>query len=237
MKKMWTIYLRELKSIIYSPFSAILGTCFVGIMGYTFSYYLTTYSQVDFYPIILKYMANILLITIPFLTMSLLAGEAEKGSIFLLLSSPVKEWSIVLGKWFAAFTATLTLILFSLPFPLILMSLGSPDTGPIMAGYLGIILLGGLFCSIGIFASSLTRSPVIGAIIGFTLMTFSGVIEQAKNFTGKTGTAFFERLSYIPACKELFGGVIYGHHIIYFITLTFFFLFATQRVLSSNRWR
>lgn len=237
MNKVWTIYKREMMAIIHSPLSAILGTCFIGISGYMFSYYLTNYNQVDFFPILLRYMANLLLIMIPLFTMSLLAGEAERGSIFLLLSSPVSEWAIVLGKWSAIVTAILFFLLLSGVFPAILCFLGTPDRGPILAGYLGITLLGALFCSVGMFSSSLSSSPVIGAITGFALMHFLGIIEQAKGFTGETAGAVFEKLSYIEACKEMFGGVIYGHHIIYFMSLTFFFLFATKRVLSSNRWR
>ena len=220
-----------------APITYVLGSIFLLAAGYRFSLLLIQTSQVEFYAIQFRYMANVLLIFIPILTMRLLAGERESGSIALLFTSPVDEWAVVLGKWGAIYTVVTGYLILTAPLAAILFSVGEPDKGPIVAGYLGMFLLAGAFCAIGLFASSLTTSSIVAAVVGFGFNLFFGIVERLKDMSAASLGSFFEGLSYIPPCRDFFGGVIYGRHIVFFVTLIFFFLFATQRMLCSNRWR
>jgi ABC-2 type transport system permease protein len=235
--KAWVIYKRELRALAVAPITYVLGAIFLLAAGYRFSLMLIQTSRVDFYPIQFRYMTNVLLIFTPLLTMRLLAGERESGSIALLFTSPIDEWAVVLGKWGATYTVISMYLLLTMPLAAILFSVGEPDQGPIISGYLGLYLLSGTFCAIGLFASSLTTSSIVAAVIGFGINLFFGVVERLKDMSTASLGAFFEGLSYVPACRDFFGGVIYGKHVILFLSLTFFFLFATQRMLCSNRWR
>jgi len=237
VRKAWIIYKRELAALAVAPLSAVLGAFFLLVTGYYFSLFLVESSRVEFYPIQLRYMANVLLVFVPLLTMRLLAGEGESGSLALLFTSPVDEWAIVLGKWAAAYTVLLVYLTLTLPFVAILFSVGEPDPGPMQAGYLGLMLLAGTFCSFGLFASSLTSSSIVAAVVGFGITLFFGIVERLKDMAGETLGAFCEHLSWVPPCRNFFDGVIYARDIVLMLSLTFFFLFATQRMLRSNRWR
>lgn len=237
MRRTWLIFRRELAAFASSPFAAVVGALFSLIVGYSFSLALITTCRVDIYPLVFKYMANVLLVIVPLLTMYLLAGERQSGSVALLLTSPVGEWPVVLGKFLAALAVVAVYVASTLPYAAVLFSLGSPDPGPILLGYVGILLLAGLFCSAGLFASSLTAVPLVAAVVGFGLITFLGVADRLQEFAGPGSAAFFDGLSYVTPCQNFFGGVLYGRHVVYFVTATFFFLFATQRMLASNRWR
>ena len=237
IEKAWIIYKRELASHLLAPLSYVLGAIFLLASGYRFSIMLLETNRVDFYPILFRYMTNVLLIFIPLLTMGLLAGERERGSIALLFTSPVDEWSVVLGKWAAIYTVILAYLAMTLPLPAMLFSLAEPDQGPILAGYLGMILLSSSFCAIGILASALSNSSMVAAVLAFGISLGLALVERLREITGDSLGPFFEGLSYIPPCRDLFSGVIYVKDLLFFLSLTFFFLFATQRMLCSNRWR
>ena len=133
--KTWTIFKREVASFAVSPLTSVVGALFLAASGYVFSLTLIRTSRVDFLPVLFRYQANLLLVLVPLLTMRLLAGEKETGSVALLFTSPVGEWAIVLGKFTAALVVVLSYLACTLVFVAILFSLGAPDPGPVATGY------------------------------------------------------------------------------------------------------
>ncbi|HVO29951.1 MAG TPA: ABC transporter permease subunit, partial [bacterium] len=116
------------------------------------------------------FLSFLLLAITPILTMRTLAEENSRGTLELLLTSPVREWDIVLGKFLGALTLYMTLFAITLIFPLILFQVSEPEKGPLFTQYLGLVLSSAAFISVGIFASAITESQVIAAITGYVLL-------------------------------------------------------------------
>jgi len=181
-------------------------------------------------------MATIFLFVAPVLTMRLIAEEKRSGTDELLFTAPVSITAIVLGKFLAVLIVYCVILVLTFTYPGMLMRYANPDIGPIGSGYLGLLLVGAVFLSVGLFASSLTNSQVVAGIVTFGILLFTFVISWAANtFSGLAGQilsvfSLFDRLS------DLQKGVINLSDIFYYVSFVFVFLFLTVRVLDSRRW-
>jgi len=183
-------------------------------------------------------MAIIMLFTLPLLTMKLLAEEKKAKTIELLMTSPISIFEIIFGKFLAAYSV-LGLILFITGFMPLLMNLyGDLQWKPLLAGYLGLFLLGGVFLSIGLFASSITENQIIAGFVGFgmtLLLWLMGIGSQ-----GAGNTVIGDILSYLSVGEHYSNfvkGLIDTKNIVYLLSLMTVGLFLTHRVLESHRWK
>lgn len=181
--------------------------------------------------------AFVLLLLGPVLTMRLVAEESKLGTIELLLTAPVRDTDVVMGKFIAAFVTLLILLALTIYYPILLWAFGSPDTGPIIAGYIGMVLLGAFFIAVGLFASSLSSSQIAAAVIGLVLLLMFWFIDKASNFFGGGPGSIVKFVSPRTHFTEFARGVINSDAIIYLIALTAIFLFLTIRSLETRRWR
>lgn len=172
------------------------------------------------------------------LSMRLLAEEKRQRTFDLLLTSPVTATDIALGKWLAGTLASWALLLVSLLYPLSLLYFGQLEWGPLAASYLGLMLLSSVYISIGLFASSLTESPVLAVIMAilFDFMLFF-ISAPAQSAEGPIEKAFFEHLSIGGHLGSFVGGSIGLSSLTFFLSLIFLFTLLTQRVIESARWR
>src|SRR5512142_2371084 len=151
MRNVWTITSRELKALFVSPIAYVVSALFLVAMGYLFSLILIN-SQDASMRGTFSNMVFILLLLAPALTMRLLADEQRMGTIELLLTSPVRYWLLVVGKFLCSLILFVVMFLGpTLFYVLLLKAFGSPDFGPILTGYLGVLLLGASFLAIGLF--------------------------------------------------------------------------------------
>ena len=163
--------------------------------------------------------------------------EKRSGVDELLFTSPVKTTGIVAGKFIANFYFYMILLILTLHFPYILMKFGNPEKGPILTGYIGLILLGTAYIVFGMFASSLTKNQIVaGAIsfVGLLLFWLIGILS------GKASGIWKEVLSYITIIdhfQDLTKGPINTQDIVFFLSFIFIFLFFTKMSLDSLRWR
>jgi ABC-2 type transport system permease protein len=174
---------------------------------------------------------------IPLITMRSLAEEKRSGTIELLLTSPVTDFQIVLGKFLAAFTlyaAMLGLTLLDLGF---LFLYGDPEWKPLLAGYLGLLLLGGSLISLGIFFSSLTRNQIIAGLLAVVAFLILWVIAFLESWLGPTGGAVVSYLSIVKHFEEFGKGVIDTKDVIYYLSFIGFGLFLSKQSVESHRWR
>ena len=163
---------RELVSYFTSPVAYVVTAAFLVIMGLLFGYVLAAplqYRVASLSPV-LGSVPVILLLVAPALTMRLLAEEQRSGTIELLLTAPVRDWEVVAGKFLASLALFLTMVALTLYYPLILMTFGNPDMGVLAASYIGVILIGASFLSLGLLASSLSQNQVVAAMISFGLI-------------------------------------------------------------------
>jgi len=182
-------------------------------------------------------MTFIMVLMAPVLTMRLLAEEQKLGTLELLLTAPVRDWEIVVGKFLSSFAFYLVALALTLYYVLLLYWFGSPDPGPILAGYLGMILYGAATLAVGLLASSFSGNQIVGAVVGFGILLILTVIDQAGNLVSGTASTIVEQVSITFHFDDFSRGVIDLQSVVYYISVTALFLFLAVRSLESRRWR
>jgi ABC-2 type transport system permease protein len=176
------------------------------------------------------------LFVVPIITMRLFAEERKTGTFETLVTSPVSDTTVVLGKFTGALGFFLTLWAPTLVYVWILRSQTPIDLGPVAAGYLAITMIGSYFLSIGTFASTLTKNQIIAAILAFAMLipVFSaGLLETLSNDPSKSETlGYFNLWDHM---EEFARGVVDTRRVVYYVSATAFFLFLTTISLSAKR--
>jgi ABC-2 type transport system permease protein len=180
----------------------------------------------------------------PLLTMRLLSEEFRMGTIETLMTAPSTDVSVVTGKYLAALGYTILLWLPTVGFFLTAQAHGATfDWGIVAAGYLGAILIFALFLAIGVFASALTETPILSALLTVVLELFFFFVMMLPNFVrtgflGDAAKAIGDRYSiYQILSDSLLKGVVDTMHLVFFASLTWLFLFLATRSLEFRRWR
>ncbi len=227
---------RELAAYFLSPIAYVVGAAFLFITGLFFYFtvafdYLATLSQV------FTVVAVILLFVAPILTMRLLAEEARSGTLELLLTAPVRDWEVVMGKFIAAFLLLVAMLSPTLYYLLVLTFYGAPDLPVTFSGYLGLILLGGMLLSLGVLTSAMTANQIIAAVLGVALaLTFWLSGGLGATLAGPVGS-LFTYLAVQNHFADFLVGLVTTSNLVYFLSVTAAALFLATRVLEIRRWR
>ncbi len=171
------------------------------------------------------------------LTMRLIAEERKLGTWELLLTVPVRDTEIILGKFLGSLVVLTGMLVFTFYYPILLMVFGDPDLGPIITSYLGLFLLGCASLAIGIFASSLTSNQIVAAVVAGGILFTLWFLGIAGNFVpGALG----EVLSYISLSHhfpDFVRGIVDTKAIVYYLSVTALFLYMAIRSTETDRWR
>ncbi len=237
MRNSLIIAQKELNTYFASPLAYIITAFFLLLSGFFFYILLAQSSEVS-----LRYwygnMIVVLLFVAPLITMRLLAEEQRMGTIELLMTSPVRDWEVVVGKYLAAFVFMAFMFALTLFYPLLLSRIGQPDWGPIVSGYLGILLYAGATLAIGLFASSLNQNQVVGAFVSFVILLIFYLLNffaQVMNAGALSG--LLQYLTINAHLDDFARGVIDTQHVVYYLAAIALFLFITTRIVESKRWR
>ena len=180
----------------------------------------------------------IMLFLTPLLTMKLFAEEKKERTLDLLLTAPLSSTEIVVGKFLAAWSVVSLLLVLALLYPLSIGLITKFDYAPLWTSYIGMFLMLGVNCSIGMFASSLTSSSLMSAFLG-VLMTLGVLL--AGSLTGSVTHPFWaaltEQLSMVLHIRDFFDGTLETSAFVFFLSTVCVFCFLTQRVVESSRWR
>ncbi len=179
----------------------------------------------------------ILLFTLPLVTMRIYSEEKRSGTIELLLTSPLTDVQIVLGKFLGALVLYATMLAVTLVHMGFLFAFGNPEWRPVAASYLGMLLMGGCFLSLGLFVSSLTKNQIVAGMVTFAIFLMFWVINWIATFTGPTMQAVLNYLSITEHLNDFTKGVIDTKHLVYYVSFIVFSLFLTVRSVDSERWR
>lgn len=236
MKKMMAIYRKEMMQFFVSPVAYIVTCVFLVIAGYLFSIILFYTQEANLRGFFANMRVTMLLIT-PILTMRLLAEEKKLGTEELLLTSPLTNYDIILGKYLATLSLFIIMLFLTLEFPVILKIYGEPDMGQIYSGYAGILLFGSAFLSVGLFSSSLTSNQIIAAIISFGILLLLWLISWAGTFLPEGLKGFLEVLSVMDHYANFEKGLIDLADVFYYISFCFIFIFLSNQVSEAKRWR
>jgi gliding motility-associated transport system permease protein len=182
-------------------------------------------------------MSIILLLLMPLLTMRLIAEERRAGTIELLLTYPVRDGAVLLGKYLGVLALYAMIIGLTLLYPAILMYFARVEWGPLLTGYVGLLLMGGMFLSIGIFASALTENQIVAAVTTFGILLMFWVIGWSADYAGGVLGRVLSHLSILEHNDSFSKGIFDTKDVVYYVDLTLLALFLTLRSLESRRWR
>ena len=231
------IFKKELKSYFNSPMAYIFLVVFAIVTGYFFTNTFFLFNQSN-----MRALFNIVplvyLFFIPAITMGLIAREKNIGTMEVISTLPIKDVEFVVGKFLSA----LSLIALGLVFTFIhfftLMNVGTNiDYGAVFTGYLGLLMLGAVYASVGTFASSVTDNQVIAFIISVFIVLVFFLMDKMLYFMPVSIAGVIQYLSVDYHLSNISRGVIDSRNIIYFAPLIGFFLFTTVRVLEIRKWR
>jgi ABC-2 type transport system permease protein len=187
-------------------------------------------------PLLLN-MTVVFLFLLPLITMRTYAEEKRSGTIELLLTSPVSDLEIILGKFFGALGLYCAMLLVTLCYMGILFVYGNPEWRPLVAGYLGLLLMGGAFLSIGLLISSTTSNQIVAGVVTFVVFLLLWIIGW---FADSAGTTFGPITSYLSITEhfdDFSKGIIDTKHVVYYLSLITFGLFLTAKSVDTERWR
>jgi ABC-2 type transport system permease protein len=243
MRNIITIARKEIQAYFQSPIAYVLVGAYAAMFGYFFwslVYFFvraSMQSQMSGRAMLLGNCGVLCLFMIPMLTMRLFAEEKSRGTMELLLTSPLRDWEILLGKWAGAVTMYTSLLLFSGLNMVFLFAYGKPDWKPLAVGYLGLILQGAAMLALGMFLSSITQSQIAAAFSTFVLLLMLWVFEWMSNMDQNTLTTVLTYMSLLRHNESFIKGVIDLKDTVYYLSVSFFGLFLTARSLESLRYR
>lgn len=253
MRNIIAIADKELRSYFASPIAYIIIGLFSLLFGWFFSVFVGVFvrqsmqmgqfgggamnvnQQVVRY--VLQNAAIIILFVMPMITMRTYSEEKRSGTIELLLTSPVSDAQIIVGKFLGALGLYLAMLAVTVLYIALLFVYGNPEWRPIVAGYLGLILMGGCFVALGLFISSLTKNQIVAGFLTFAVFLMLWVINWIADSSGPTTQAIVSYLSITEHLDDFAKGIIDTKHVIYYLSFITFGLFLTAKSVDMERWR
>jgi ABC-2 type transport system permease protein len=254
VKHVLLICRKELKSYFASPIAYCVMALFALIFG--FGFYTATRDFVRFsfqsqmmgqgQPMsvneqiirpLLGFASTIALFLIPMITMRLFAEEKRTGTIELLLTSPVSDMEIILGKWVGAMLLYLGVLAMSMINIALLFAWGKPDLKPVLVAYLGLLLQGGCLLAIGTFISTTTKNQIIAGGVTFFACLMLWLLSWFTAFDSSASAQVVNYLSIVTHFENFAKGVLDSKDVVFYISMIFFALFVTARSMESLRWR
>jgi ABC-2 type transport system permease protein len=252
MRNVIAIAEKELRSYFSSPLGYIIIGFFALLYGWFFVFLLRYFVQASMQlgggqqsinvnqmmirPL-LQNVTILILFVLPGITMRTYSEEKRSGTMELLLTSPLTDLEIILGKFFGAmglFAVMLGVTL--IPIGMLFMY-GRPEWKPLVTAYIGMLLLGGCFVAVGLFISSLTKNQIVSFVVTFAVFLFLWVITWVGSALGPTGEKLATYLSIIDHLDDFTKGVIDTSHVVYYLSFIAFGLFLTAKSVDSERWR
>jgi len=235
MKHILTIGGRQFRSYFNGPVAYIVICIVMLTLGFFFwnTFFLFGRASVRE---MFRWLGLILVFALPALTMGLLAEEKRTGTIELLITMPVTEAQVILGKFLGVLGLYVILLALTLPYPISVASLGDLDWGPVWSGYLGLLLQGSAVLAIGLMASSWTNNQLIALFVALTLSVFFWVLDKFLALLPTNAASALEWLSFDYHFQSMARGVIDLRDVLFFLSVTIVALAAAFRALESRRW-
>lgn len=242
---MFQVLFKEFNSFLNSLIAYIVIGVFLTGMGLMLWIFPETsvldYGYADLYTLF-SYGPYVFIFLIPAVTMRSFAEEKKGGTMELLFTKPLSDWDIILGKYFACFLLVLLALIPTLIYYLSVYALGNPpgniDTPGVIGSYIGLLLLGGVFCAIGIFASSITPNQIVSFIFAAFLcyFLFSGFDSIASINVWSANVLFIRQLGLLYHYDALSKGLIDSRDVVYFFSVIVSMLLVTRITLGSRSW-
>lgn len=236
MRATLTIARREFKAYFNSPVAYIVITIFLALVGIMFFVPFFSQDRVsmrDFFslaPFLFVFFA-------PAITMRLIAEERRSGTIELLITMPVRDVDVILGKFVASLGLLVVALLLTLPYAFTIAQFGDLDWGPVWGGYVGLLLLGATFLAIGLMASSWTENQIVAFVIALFLSMVFLMLDRFLMFLPAWLSEGVEYLSFTAHFRNAARGVIDTRDVVFYLSFIVLGMFLAFRSLESRRWR
>ena len=237
MRSVSAIFRRELGAYFNTPLGYIVVACFLLTFGFFFFFVFDVLGgQVASMRSLFRIAPLVLAVLTPLVTMRLLAEERHSGTIELLMTLPVTEWQVVLGKYLAAVAVLATATLLTLSYPLTLGLLGDLDMGPVLAGYGGLLLLAAGYAALGLLCSSLATTQVVAAVCGLLLCTFAWIVDKlAASLPGGLASDLLRFAGFDYHFINLQRGVVDSRDLVFFASVIAVALTLSVAALRRQR--
>jgi ABC-2 type transport system permease protein len=246
MRNIWTIARREYKLYFISPVAYVVAFLFMAILGFFFYRAMGDAIQQALYQsyaptvqVLVSPMVTLLLFTMPAITMRLLAEEARMGTLELMLTAPVKDWELVIGKWLGGFLFMLTLLVATWVFPIALNIIVEPgiDQGLLLTNYLGLVLMVASLVGLGVGISSLFSNQIAAFFVSLAVVLLFWIVRPAASGTGSLGVELLSYMNFVDHYLSFYQGIIDLSDVIYYVSLTAVGLFLGTVSIEIRRWR
>ena len=252
MNNILAIAHKELKSYFSTPIAYIVIGFFALLFGYFFYAMLVIFNQqslqfggqggnVDINQQLIRPLflnaSVILLFVLPLITMRTYSEEKRSGTIELLLTSPVTDVEIIIGKFVGAMALYAAMLAVTVIHVGLLFSYGNPEWKVVVTGYIGLLLMGGCFISVGLLISSMTKNQIVSGMVTFAVFLLLWVINWIASFTGPTTQSVLNYLSITDHFDDFTRGILDTKHLIYYFSVMSFGLFLTTRSVDTERWK
>ena len=253
MRNIVAIAQKELKSYFASPIAYIVIGCFAALYGFFFiailRYFVGASMQAGMTGAqsmnvnqqlirpLLQNVTVVVLFLLPMITMRTYSEEKRSGTIELLLTSPLTDFQIVMGKFLGAMALYCSMLAVTLFHFGVLFYFGRPEWKPILTAYLGLVLFGGCFISLGLFISSLSKNQIVAGFLTFATFLMLWIINWPGEYSGPTTRDLLNYLSITQHFDDFARGVIDTKHVVYYLSFITFGLFLTAKSVDSERWR
>jgi ABC-2 type transport system permease protein len=229
------IFRRELRSYFNSPVAYVVIIVFLGIIGWFFTSNLFLMNVASL-RVVFELVPLVFLFFVPAITMRLLAEEKKSGTLELLTTKPVRDVEIILGKFLAAWALLAAALAPTLLYVVSVGLLGSLDLGPVFTGYLGLLLMGGVYIAIGLLASSLTENQIVAFILSFLIILALFLLDKVLMYVPEAFASTLEFLAIDFHFSNIARGVIDSRNIIYFGSLLGMSLYLATVSLERRKW-
>ena len=252
MNNILAIAHKELKSYFSTSIAYVVIGFFALLFGYFFYAMLVIFNQQSLQfggeggamdinqqlirPLFLN-ASVILLFVLPLITMRTYSEEKRSGTIELLLTSPVSDLEIIIGKFLGAMALYAAMLGITLIHVALLFSYGNPEWKVVVTGYAGLLLMGGCFISVGLLISSMTKNQIVSGMVTFAVFLLLWVINWIASFTGPTTQSVLNYLSITDHFDDFTRGILDTKHLIYYFSVMSFGLFLTSRSVDTERWK
>ena len=252
MSNVLTIAQKELKSYFASPIAYVIIGFFALVFGYFYFVSISFFMQAAMQSMpgqgavninsmairpLFQNVSVVALFVLPLITMRTYSEEKRSGTIELLLTSPLTDLQIVIGKFLGAVALYGLMLAVSSIHIAVLFVYGNPEWKPIVSGYLGLLLMGASFISIGLLISSLTKNQIVAGMVTFATLLLLWTITWATDSAGPAMQKVLQALSITDHFDDFAKGLIALRHVVYYLSFITFGLFLTAKSVDSERWR
>lgn len=237
MRNTYAIAWKEGKLYFSTPAAYIVGAMFLVLTGIFFVDAVTLPFAEASVRTLVSRSSFLLIFLSPLLTMRLLAEEQKLGTLELLLTAPVRDWEVVMGKYIASFVMMVSMLALTSYYVVLLYWFGSPDSGPMFSAFLGLILYGAAALAVGLMASSLSGNQIVAAVVGIAVLLTLSFVDQIGNIVSGVAAQVLDGLSMNAHFLDFTRGIVDFSHVGYYLSITAVFLFMAVRSLETRRWR